>query len=99
MLAESAIARSICLLRHHRFRGRSMHAPLTLFRQPFSARQKEGGPIRQPIMAMTENRLLIDMLLAEQQTLTAVEQFSRRHDRHAFVPGTNQYRDLIPLTA
>src|SRR5205809_3629339 len=50
-------------------------------------------------MAMTENRLLIDMLMAEQQTLAAVEQFSRRHDRHAFVPGTNQYRDLIPLTA
>lgn len=43
-------------------------------------------------------RTLIDDLLAEQQTLTAVERFARRHERHDFPAQERYYRDLIPLT-
>ena len=43
------------------------------------------------------SRTLIDELLAEQRELTAVEAFSRAHDRHELsVP---RYRNLLPLTA
>jgi formate dehydrogenase iron-sulfur subunit len=49
-------------------------------------------------LAPEENRTLIDELLAEQQRLTAVERFSRRHDSEQ-IPAQNKiYRDLIPLT-
>ncbi len=41
------------------------------------------------------DRSLIDELLADQRSLTAVEKFSRAHD--ALAPGANRYRDLIPL--
>ena len=42
------------------------------------------------------SRTLIDELLAEQRELTAVEAFSRAHDRHELsVP---RYRNLLPLT-
>ena len=41
------------------------------------------------------DRSLIDELLADQQSLTAVEKFSRAHD--ALAPGARRYRDLIPL--
>ena len=44
-----------------------------------------------------EPRTLIDDLLAEQRQLTAVEKFSRAHDRHEVA--TPSYRDLIPLSA
>jgi Fe-S-cluster-containing dehydrogenase component/DMSO reductase anchor subunit len=40
---------------------------------------------------------LIDALLAEQQTLTAVERFSRSHDARALPEQARFYRDLIPL--
>ncbi len=43
------------------------------------------------------DRSLIDELLADQQSLTAVEKFSRAHD--ALAPGAQRYRDLIPLEA
>ena len=43
------------------------------------------------------DRSLIDELLADQQSLTAVEKFSRAHD--ALAPGARSYRDLIPLEA
>jgi formate dehydrogenase iron-sulfur subunit len=45
-----------------------------------------------------EQRTLIDDLLAEQQKLTAVERFSRRHESHSLPAQAKYYRDLIPLT-
>jgi formate dehydrogenase iron-sulfur subunit len=42
---------------------------------------------------------LIDQLLAEQRTLTAVESFARQHGRNEFPAQARHYRDLIPLTA
>jgi Fe-S-cluster-containing dehydrogenase component/DMSO reductase anchor subunit len=44
-----------------------------------------------------EPRTLIDELLAEQQQLTAVERFSRKHERNALPAQARYYRDLIPL--
>lgn len=41
----------------------------------------------------------ISELLREQQELTAVERFSRQHERAAFPAQARYYRDLIPLTA
>jgi formate dehydrogenase iron-sulfur subunit len=53
-----------------------------------------------PIASESKNeRTLIDELLAEQGQLTAVEKFSRRHDRHEIPLQQKFYRDLIPLTA
>src|SRR3954453_10942456 len=45
-----------------------------------------------------EVRTLIDDLLAEQQQLTAVERFSRKHERAALPSQSRYYRDLIPLS-
>jgi Fe-S-cluster-containing dehydrogenase component/DMSO reductase anchor subunit len=45
-----------------------------------------------------EPRTLIDDLLAEQQALTAVERFSRQHERAALPAQARYYRELIPLT-
>jgi formate dehydrogenase iron-sulfur subunit len=42
---------------------------------------------------------LVDMLLAEQRTLTAVEKFSQLHQRHQAPLLETHYRDLIPLSA
>jgi formate dehydrogenase iron-sulfur subunit len=42
-------------------------------------------------------RTLIDDLLEEQQRLTAVERFARKHERHALPAQERYYRDLIPL--
>jgi formate dehydrogenase iron-sulfur subunit len=47
---------------------------------------------------MTVPPSLVQELLADQQNLTAVEQFSRAHDEQALAPGS-RYRDLIPLEA
>ncbi len=41
---------------------------------------------------------LIDKLLTEQQTLTAVETFSKKHDQAAIPAQAKYYRDLIPLS-
>ncbi len=41
---------------------------------------------------------LIDELLAEQQSLTAVSKFSRAHERHELPGETRHYSDLIPLS-
>jgi formate dehydrogenase iron-sulfur subunit len=46
----------------------------------------------------SDPRTLIDELLAEQQRLTAVERFARKHDNHALPAQARYYRDLIPLT-
>src|SRR4051812_19191576 len=40
---------------------------------------------------------LIDELLAEQQTLTAVDRFSQLHQRDGATAQERFYRDLIPL--
>jgi Fe-S-cluster-containing dehydrogenase component/DMSO reductase anchor subunit len=50
-------------------------------------------------MSDPEPRTLIDDLLAEQRTLTAVERFARAHERHEFPAQQKHYRDLIPLNA
>src|SRR5881394_1285781 len=42
---------------------------------------------------------LLEALLAEQQSLTAVDRFSHAHDGDAFLPQARRYRDLIPLDA
>ncbi|MDP9291270.1 MAG: dimethyl sulfoxide reductase anchor subunit, partial [Verrucomicrobiota bacterium] len=42
-------------------------------------------------------RTLIDDMLAEQQSLTAVERFSRKHESGAMPAQARYYRDLIPL--
>jgi formate dehydrogenase iron-sulfur subunit len=42
-------------------------------------------------------RTLIDDLLEEQQRLTAVERFARKHERHVLPAQERYYRDLIPL--
>src|SRR3954465_1685922 len=44
------------------------------------------------------SRTLIDELLAEQQQLTAVERFARKHDGGALPAQARYYQDLIPLT-
>jgi ferredoxin len=52
------------------------------------------APPSQPVSAVTP----LELVLAEQQRLTAVERFARAHDRG--LPATadgNTYRDLIPL--
>lgn len=41
---------------------------------------------------------LIDALLAEQRSLTAVARFARKHEEHALPAQARFYRDLIPLT-
>jgi formate dehydrogenase iron-sulfur subunit len=41
---------------------------------------------------------LIDELLAEQHSLTAVAKFSRAHERHQLPAQARHYRDLIPLS-
>jgi formate dehydrogenase iron-sulfur subunit len=48
---------------------------------------------------MTTRFSLVEELIADQQSLTAVERFSRAHDEHAFAPSARSYRDLIPLDA
>jgi Fe-S-cluster-containing dehydrogenase component/DMSO reductase anchor subunit len=48
---------------------------------------------------MTTRFSLVEELIADQQSLTAVERFSRAHDEQAFAPSAHSYRDLIPLEA
>ena len=46
-----------------------------------------------------ESRTLIDALLDDQRTLTAVERFARAHERHEFSSQAKQYRRLLPTAA
>jgi formate dehydrogenase iron-sulfur subunit len=46
---------------------------------------------------IAEPRTLIDDLLAEQQRLTVVERFARKHERGQLPVQTRHYRDLIPI--
>ena len=48
-------------------------------------------------MSAKEPRNLIDELLAEQGSLTAVERFAQKHERNALPAQARYYRDLIPL--
>lgn len=41
---------------------------------------------------------IIDQLLAEQQQLTAVERFARKHEEHDLPAQARYYRELMPLT-
>ena len=50
-------------------------------------------------MAENDHRTLIDELLAQQRSLTAVTQFARRHDQHELPAQAKFYRDLLPLAA
>ena len=43
--------------------------------------------------------MLIDDLLGEQQLLTPVAVFSRKHERHAVPAQAKYYSDLIPLSS
>jgi Fe-S-cluster-containing dehydrogenase component/DMSO reductase anchor subunit len=49
-------------------------------------------------LARPAERTLIDELLAEQRSLTAVERFSQKHERADFPAQAKYYRDLIPLS-
>jgi formate dehydrogenase iron-sulfur subunit len=53
--------------------------------------------LRGPLVS--EGRTLIDDLLAEQQLLTPVATFSRKHERHTLPAQAKYYRDLIPLSS
>jgi formate dehydrogenase iron-sulfur subunit len=48
---------------------------------------------------LDECRTLIDDLLAEQQLLTPVATFSRKHERHTLPAQAKYYKDLIPLSS
>jgi formate dehydrogenase iron-sulfur subunit len=50
-------------------------------------------------LAPDDSRTLIDELLAEQRTLTAVDRFSRLHETNGVPAQEKFYRDLIPLNA
>lgn len=50
------------------------------------------------VLNLENPRTLIDALLAEQQSLTAVERFARKHERHALPAQAQYYRELIPLS-
>ena len=47
----------------------------------------------------TPSPSFIEQLLADQRSLTAVEQFARAHDQTAFAEHSRNYRQLIPLEA
>ncbi len=47
--------------------------------------------------SLLPTRTLVDDLLEEQQQLTAVERFSRRHDTGGLPAQARYYRDLLPL--
>lgn len=48
-------------------------------------------------MSEAAPRTIIDDLLEEQRSLTAVERFAQKHERHEFPAQEKYYRDLIPL--
>src|SRR5512136_1576047 len=49
-------------------------------------------------LAPEPTRTLIDELLAEQQRLSAVERFARRHERNTLPAQARYYRELLPAT-
>src|SRR5882724_2601699 len=55
--------------------------------------------IRMKLPAPDDNRTLVDALLAEQQSLTALERFAQAHERADFSEREKNYRRLLPTTA
>jgi formate dehydrogenase iron-sulfur subunit len=55
--------------------------------------------IAPPSAPPSESPTLIDALLAEQRSLTAVERFAQAHERHELPAKEKQYRSLLPATA
>ena len=53
--------------------------------------------LRNPLV--NEGRTLIDDLLGEQQLLTPVATFSRKHERHTLPAQAKYYGELIPLSS
>ena len=53
--------------------------------------------LRNPLV--NEGRTLIDDLMGEQQLLTPVTTFSRKHERHALPAQAKYYSDMIPLSS
>jgi len=51
-----------------------------------------------PVDAATAALTPVDVFLAEQGRMTAVERFARHHDDTQLLPGDRYYRDLIPLS-
>jgi formate dehydrogenase iron-sulfur subunit len=58
---------------------------------------RDGIPGGVPPAPAKAEATLIDDLLAEQGSLTAVERFAQKHERHALPAQARYYRDLIPL--
>ena len=54
------------------------------------------GPL---VMPVEEPSTIIDELLREQRSLTAVERFARLHDQHTLLASQPRYRSLLPLAA
>ncbi len=63
--------------------------------------KREVVPVASPMIAVAEEpkMTLIDQLLAEQRSLTAVERFSRWHEGHTAPVMEAQYRSLLPAQA
>src|SRR5438132_345492 len=72
---------------------------MTAFGEPLSANKRGRSVGESPLPAARAEASLIDLLLLDQQTLTAVDQFSRMHPPHAAPAQQKYYRDLIPLGA
>ena len=53
--------------------------------------------VQRPLDSSSSARTLIDDLIGEQRRLTAVEEFSRAHDRHEIAAA--RYRNLLPASA
>ncbi len=49
-------------------------------------------------MMVRVDKAILDSFLEEQQDLTAVERFARRHEDHTLPQGESRYRELIPRT-
>ena len=49
--------------------------------------------------ATKDSKTLIDELIDEQRSLTAVSRFAQKHERAEIPLQSRYYRDLIPLTA
>src|SRR5207244_2277096 len=77
---------------------RATNSPHFRTEQPVVA-QGGSGRDHASQLANMSGRDFIDELLAEQQGSSAVERFSRRHEKHDVPAQSLYYRDLIPLTA
>jgi len=69
--------------------------------EPTSSERRASPAVRKRISIATPRAKsvlsFVDELLAEQQTLTAIERFSRKHEQGELPAKAKHYRDLIPL--